>query len=90
MKSTNPLLAHCTTCGSEIVATVNDGAFRYGECGGCEYQRYTTQPKLLEAAKEALTILYETVSDLEDDKGEANCVRLLTAAIAAAEPLTTA
>jgi hypothetical protein len=90
MQSTNPLPAHCTTCGSEIVATVNDGAFRDGECGGCEYQRYATQPKLLEAAKEALMILSEIVCDLEDDKGEANCVRLLETAIAAAEPLTTA
>jgi hypothetical protein len=35
-------------------------------------------------------ILYEIVSDLEDDKGEANCVRLLATAIAAAEPQTAA
>lgn len=31
---------HCTACGSEIVATVNDGYFGDGECGGCEHRRY--------------------------------------------------
>ena len=42
-------IGHCKTCGSEIVQTVNDSLFRDGECDGCEYQRYKTQPALIEA-----------------------------------------
>jgi hypothetical protein len=45
-------VAHCKTCGSEIVKTVNDGVFRDGECNGCEYQRYRSQPDLLRACQE--------------------------------------
>lgn len=39
----------CKTCGSEIVPTVNDSLFGEGECLGCEYRRYHSQPALLEA-----------------------------------------
>ncbi len=42
--------AHCRTCGSEIVETVNGSTFNDGECGPCEYARYTSQPVLLAAA----------------------------------------
>lgn len=49
----------CKTCGSEIVATVNDGAFRDGECNGCEYERYRSQPQLLAAVREAADCLNE-------------------------------
>lgn len=41
--------SHCKTCRSEIVVTINDSNFNDGECGGCEYQRYKSQPELLEA-----------------------------------------
>src|SRR5436190_1950128 len=43
--------AICTTCGSEIVATINNSNFRDGECGPCEYNRYTSQAALLSACK---------------------------------------
>ncbi len=46
--------AYCTTCGSEIVETINDSCFNDGECGPCEYQRYRSQPKLLDACELAL------------------------------------
>lgn len=42
-------LGHCKTCESEIVETVNDSVFGDGECNECEYQRYRSQPDLLEA-----------------------------------------
>src|SRR6185312_8494803 len=44
---------HCKTCGSELVETINDGQFRDGECGGCEYERYRAQPALLKACEGA-------------------------------------
>jgi len=47
----------CKTCGSEIVETINDSNFREGECGPCEYQRYKSQPKLLEASFLAYGVL---------------------------------
>lgn len=40
---------YCKTCGCEIVETINDSNFRDGECNACEYQRYCSQPDLLEA-----------------------------------------
>ena len=48
MSKGNPI-GHCKTCGSEIVETVNDSQFGDGECNGCEYERYKSQPALLEA-----------------------------------------
>ncbi len=45
---------NCTTCGSDIVETVNDSVFGDGECGGCEYHRYKTQPALLRALDDLL------------------------------------
>lgn len=42
--------------------------------------------KLLAAAKEALMILSELLCDLEDDRGEADCVRRLEEAINEGEP----
>ena len=44
----------CKTCDSEIVETVNDSQFGDGECNGCEYLRYQTQPALAEALDELL------------------------------------
>lgn len=46
--------SHCKTCGSEIVETINDSNFHGGECGACEYQRYQSQPDLLDACYTAL------------------------------------
>jgi hypothetical protein len=45
--SKGKLIGNCKTCGSEIVETVNDSIFRDGECDGCEYARYRSQPDLL-------------------------------------------
>lgn len=47
---------YCTTCGSEIVETVNDSAFCDGECGPCEYLRYKTQPEVLEVLDRLLDL----------------------------------
>ena len=49
-------LGTCTTCGSEIVETVNDGVFRNGECDACERLRYESQPALLEACYAAMEL----------------------------------
>ena len=49
-KKTSP--AHCLTCGSEIVETINDSNFRQGECGPCEYQRYMACGDLIDACRE--------------------------------------
>lgn len=48
----------CKTCGSEIVSTINDSNFREGECGPCEYRRYSVQPQFADALD---TLLAETV-----------------------------
>ncbi len=45
---------YCETCGSEIVESINDSAFHDGECGSCEYQRYTSQPDLMRACSLAI------------------------------------
>ena len=45
---------HCKTCGSDIAETINDSNFHEGECGPCEYRRYTSQPALVDAANIAL------------------------------------
>ena len=49
-------LGICRTCKSEIVQTVNDGVFRYGECDACERLRYESQAALLEACYAALEL----------------------------------
>lgn len=64
---------HCKTCGSEIVETVNDGAFRDGECNGCEYHRYQTQPELVEALAEAVEYV-ENVIESGGDDGEGEMI----------------
>ena len=46
MENTATSSAICTTCGSEIVETINDSNFNEGECGPCEYARYKLQPEL--------------------------------------------
>ena len=51
--------AICTTCRSEIVATVNDSLFRDGECNACEYQRYRSQPELLAALDRLLDVTFD-------------------------------
>jgi hypothetical protein len=45
---------NCKTCGSEIAETINDSAFRQGECAACEFQRYTSQSALLDACETQL------------------------------------
>lgn len=57
------LLAHCRTCGSDIVETVNDSVFRGGECDGCEYTRYRSQPALLQALERALPFIEQEITD---------------------------
>lgn len=56
---------HCKTCGSEIVETVNESAFREGECGPCEYRRYRSQPALLAACKGVTGLIYRDKRDTE-------------------------
>jgi hypothetical protein len=53
----------CTTCGCEIVETVNDGAFRDGECGGCEYERYRSHAKVLDVARALYGLIDESRED---------------------------
>lgn len=48
---------HCETCGSEIVETVNDGNFREGHCGSCEYERYRWHAEIISALREAYDCL---------------------------------
>jgi len=48
---------HCKTCGSEIVESVNEGTFRDGECGPCEYRRYRSVPILVVACEGAITYI---------------------------------
>lgn len=57
---------HCSTCGSEIVETINDSHFGKGECGLCEYERYRSQPALVEAAANAQRELH--CPDGDDDE----------------------
>jgi len=45
---------YCITCRCEIVETVNDSVFGDGECNSCEYERYKSQPHLLDACYLAL------------------------------------
>jgi hypothetical protein len=59
----------CRTCGSEIVETVNDSLFREGECDGCEYQRYCSQPELLRLARSFQCSCEERLSILRDERG---------------------
>lgn len=77
---------HCRTCGSEIVATVNDSLFRNGECDGCEYQRYKTQAGLLEALDELLaqTVDMDLAYGFVLTEGERQARRKALAAIAEA------
>jgi hypothetical protein len=76
----------CKNCGSEIVETVNDSLFRDGECDACEFQRYRTQPELLEA----LDYLLEQTVDMDLShgialtEGERDARRKAIAAIAKA------
>jgi hypothetical protein len=53
----------CTACGSEIVEAVNDGAFRDGERGGCEYERDRSHAQVLDAAR----ALYGLIDELRED-----------------------
>lgn len=76
----------CRTCGSEIVETVNDSLFREGECDACEYQRYKTQPELLEALDCLLqqTVDRELADGIVLTEGERDARRKSLAAIAQA------
>ena len=47
----------CRRCNCEIVPTVNDSLFRDGECNACEYARYRSQHKLLDACHHAYVAL---------------------------------
>lgn len=53
----------CKTCGSEIVESVNDSAFRDGECGRCEYKRYRSQPELLAACRAMVSGIPDELMD---------------------------
>ncbi len=65
---------HCKTCGSEIVETVNDSLFRDGECNGCEYERYRSQPELRELVQayrqECADQIQQHRDDLKEDYGD--------------------
>ncbi len=61
---------NCRTCGSEIVASINDSVFCDGECGACEYERYGSQPELLRIARSAANAFRERISCLQDDLRE--------------------
>lgn len=76
----------CRTCGSEIVETVNDSLFRDGECDACEYQRYKSQPAILEALDLLLeqTVDMDLAHGIELTEGEKEARRKSLAAIAAA------
>ncbi len=77
----------CKTCGSEIVETVNDGIFREGECDACEYQRYQSQPDLLDAAYLALEEIqqWDQVMGGSEDPRTQEAIEALKASIAKAE-----
>jgi uncharacterized Fe-S cluster-containing protein len=70
---------HCRTCGSEIIASINDSNFQEGECGACEYQRYRSQPRLLEACKGACGLVYrdknndERIDLVQYEQAERTC-----------------
>ncbi len=74
---------HCKTCGSEIVETINDSCFNDGECGPCEYQRYRSQPDLLEACQIALEEIeqWDEVVGGSEDPRTAEAIKALTSAI---------
>jgi hypothetical protein len=61
---------HCKTCGSEIVETSNNNNFNEGECGPCEYERYTLVPKLLAALQEAKEYVELMLDSSGEDNGE--------------------
>jgi len=65
-------LPHCKTCGSAIVATINDSVFGDGECNGCEYRRYKLQPEFAEALDRLLeqTVDQDLAYDIELTEGE--------------------
>jgi len=79
-------LGHCRTCSSEIVNSVNDGVFRDGECEACEYHRYQTQPRLLEALDELLcqTVDMDLAHGIALTEGEEQARAKALAAIAEA------
>lgn len=62
--------AHCKSCGSEIVATVNDSHFAEGECGPCEYRRYATQAELVALASEFRQECSDRIRQYRDDLKE--------------------
>jgi hypothetical protein len=81
--------SHCRTCGSEIVATINDSVFRQGECDACERARYESQPALLDAAGLALDEIeqwHEVMGGSEDPR-TAEAIAALQAAIVKAQHL---
>jgi hypothetical protein len=65
----------CRTCGSVIVVTVNDGAFRDGECNACEYERYRSQPDLVTALREAITYVELVLDSSGEDNGEGKMLK---------------
>lgn len=80
------LLLNCRTCGSEIVETVNGSLFRDGECDACEYQRYRTQPALVEALDYLMeqTVDMDLAFGIELTEGENQAREMALAAIAEA------
>jgi hypothetical protein len=76
-------MTNCRTCGSEIVETVNDSVFGDGECNGCEYDRYKSQPALCEALDYVLdqTVDQDLAFGIELTEGEAEAREKALAAI---------
>jgi len=81
----------CTTCHSEIVATINDSGFGNGECNACEYRRFRTQPALIEALDYLLrqTVDMDLEYGIELTEGEQEARTKALAAIAAAKNIHT-
>lgn len=74
---------YCKTCGSEVVETVNDSAFRDGECGPCEFARYKSQPELLAHLENIIEMSHSVAANWESGDLAAavrNLDRIATAA----------
>ncbi len=79
MNATKTPPATCTTCGSEIVESVNGSNFGDGECGPCEYARYRSQPAIREAADVLWTAIADTTNGCVEDPFEKHADELRAA-----------
>jgi len=74
---------NCKTCGSETIESINDGSFRDGACGGCEYEGYTSRPDLLKACEAMCGLIYrdknndERIDFARYEEAERDCRRAI-------------